>query len=76
MLEIPCVFFQLDILNSLRAIATRKYNKHIANAVNVPRGIQMNTFHIVHPTGLLYSFMHNMSICERNAMKFGKRVPE
>ena len=36
----------------------------------------MSNFHIVHPTGLLYRFMHNMPIFERNAMKFGKHVPE
>ena len=36
----------------------------------------MRHFHVVNPTGLLYSFMHNMSICQRNTMKLGKHVPE
>ena len=36
----------------------------------------MSHFHIVHPTGLLYRFMHKMPILERNSMKFGKHVPE
>ena len=39
-------------------------------------GVQMSDFDIVHPTGLLYRFMHSMSIFERNSMKFGKHVPE
>ena len=46
------------------------------NAENVPMGLQMSDYHIVHPTGLLYRFMHSMSIFERNSMKFGKHVPE
>ena len=36
----------------------------------------MSHFRIVHPTGLLYRFMHNMDTFLRNAMKFGKHVPE
>ena len=34
----------------------------------------MSDFHNVHPTGLLYKFMHNMPIFEGNVMKFGKHV--
>ena len=34
----------------------------------------MSHFHIVHPSGLLYRFMHNMLIFERKTMKFGKHV--
>ena len=36
----------------------------------------MSNFHIVYLTGLLYRFMYNMPVFERNSMKFGKHVPE
>ena len=36
----------------------------------------MNNFLILHSTGLLYIFMHNIPIFLPNSMKFGKHVPE
>ena len=36
----------------------------------------MNNFLILHPTGLLYRFMHSIAISEPNSIKFGKHVPE
>ena len=46
------------------------------NAENVPSGVQISNFLILHPTELLYRFMHNKSIFEPKSMKFGKHVPE
>ena len=36
----------------------------------------MNNFLILHPTGLLYRFMHIIPILELNSMKFNMHVPE
>ena len=68
--------FNLISLIVKRVIATRKYNKHIAKCCECTEGVQMSHFYIVHPTGLLCTFMHNIPIFEPKAMKFGKHVPE
>ena len=41
----------------------------LQNAENVPRGVQMNNFLLLHPSGLLYRFLHKIPIFETKSIK-------